>query len=205
MMYNFIIMKKVIVFATSNKNKVKEVKEMVEPFDIEILSLSDLNLEVTHPEDSETFEGNAKIKAEDIASKCDYPVLSDDSGLSINALNGFPGVHSARFMEGKPYVEKNRAILEMMKDIKDRRASFYTAMAYIDKKNGVEKVFFGENAGEITTDLDPNPVSGFGYDPIFYSYDLNKTFGQATSEEKDSVSHRGRALREFIKYLEKGE
>lgn len=193
-------MKNIIVFATSNVNKVREVREMLEGMDVEIRSLSDMGLEVTHEEDRNTFEGNAKIKAEDIASKCSYPVLSDDSGLAIDALDGFPGVHSARFMEGHPYEEKNLAILKMMEDKENRKAAFYTAMVFIDKKRNIEKTFFGKNEGEITKEMDYHPISGFGYDPIFFSYDLNKTFGQATPVEKDSVSHRGRALMSFLEY-----
>lgn len=193
-------MKTKIVFATSNVNKVREVKEMLEDTDIEILSLSEIKLHVNHPEDSDTFVGNARIKAEDIAFQCDYPVLSDDSGLSIDALDGFPGVHSARFMEGHPYEEKNQAILSLMEGKKNRKAAFHTAMVFCDRKNSIEKVFSGSNEGEITKELDPNPISGFGYDPIFYSYDLKKTFGKATAEEKDSVSHRGRALAKFKEY-----
>lgn len=194
-------MTKTIVFATGNENKVREVREMLNPLGYQVLSLKDLGLEVTHPEDAETFEGNSKIKAEDIASKCDYPVLSDDSGLSIDALDGFPGVHSARFMEGHPYSEKNQAILKMMEGKKDRKATFHTVMTFLDKEKGIEKTFSGTNEGEITLTLDPNPKQGFGYDPIFYSFDLKKTFGQATPEEKDSVSHRGRALRKVVEYL----
>lgn len=194
------VMKNIIVFATSNVNKVREVKEMLVGMDVEILSLSDLGLSVTHEEDSSTFEGNAKIKAEDIAEKCSYPVLSDDSGLAIEALDGFPGVHSARFMEGHSYEEKNLAILDRMKDKENRKAAFYTAMAFIDKSRNIEKVFFGKNEGHITEEMDYHPISGFGYDPIFFSDDLNKTFGQATAEEKDSVSHRGRALMSFMEY-----
>ncbi len=192
---------KTIVFASSNQDKVREVREVLEPLGYQVLSLKDLNLEVTHPEDSETFEGNSKIKAEDIAGKCDYPVLSDDSGLSIDALDGFPGVHSARFMEGHSYHEKNQALIDMLKDKDNKKASYYTVMTYIDKKKGIEKTFPGENAGEITSTIDENPINGFGYDPIFYSYDLKKTFSQATPEEKDAVSHRGRALLKVVEFL----
>lgn len=190
-----------IVFATSNEGKLKEIKEMLEPLGYIILSLKDLNLEVTHPEDSETFEGNSKIKAEDIANKCSYPVLSDDSGLMIEALNGFPGVHSARFLEGHSYDEKNQALIDMLKDKDNHKAKYVTVLTYIDKSKNIEKCFYGTNEGELTTTIDRNPINGFGYDPIFYSYDLKKTFSQATPEEKDSCSHRGRALHEFIKFL----
>lgn len=196
---------KTLVFATSNVGKLKEIREMLEPLGYRILSLDDVRLEVEHPEDSETYEGNSRIKAEDIAARCDYPVIADDSGLSIEALNGFPGVHSARFLEGHPYSEKNRAILEMMKDIKDRRASYFTVITYIDKKKGVEVSFPGENKGEIAVSVDEHPINGFGYDPIFYSYDVKKTFSQTKPEEKDAISHRGRAIRQLVKYLKQHE
>lgn len=196
---------KTLVFATSNVGKLKEIREMLEPLGYRILSLDDVHLEVEHPEDSETYEGNSRIKAEDIAARCDYPVIADDSGLSIEALNGFPGVHSARFLEGHPYSEKNRAILEMMKDIKDRRASYFTVITYIDKKKGVEVSFPGENKGEIAVSVDEHPINGFGYDPIFYSYDVKKTFSQTKPEEKDAISHRGRAIRQLVKYLKHHE
>ena len=192
---------KTIVFASGNADKVREVREMLEPLGYEVLSLKDLHLEVSHPEDAETFEGNSRIKAEDIAGKCSYPVLSDDSGLSIDALNGFPGVHSARFMEGHPYEEKNDAILKMMEGKENRKASYFTVMTYIDRKNGIEKCFSGENAGEISLTRDLHPLHGFGYDPIFYSYDLHKRFSEATSEEKDAVSHRGKALFKVVDFL----
>lgn len=196
---------KTLVFATSNVGKLKEIREMLEPLGYRILSLDDVHLEVEHPEDSETYEGNSRIKAEDIAARCDYPVIADDSGLSIEALNGFPGVHSARFLEGHPYSEKNRAILEMMKDIKDRRASYFTVITYIDKKKGVEVSFPGENKGEIAVSVDEHPINGFGYDPLFYSYDVKKTFSQTKPEEKDAISHRGRAIRQLVKYLKQHE
>ena len=153
-------------------------------------------------ETSDTFEGNSKIKAEDIASQCqDIAVLADDSGLSILALDGFPGVHSARFMEGHSYLEKNRAILEKMEKIEDRRASFLTVMTYIDEKRETEKCFLGEDKGEIIRKLKEEKQNGFGYDPIFYSYALKKTYGEASPEEKNSVSHRGRALKKLVAYL----
>lgn len=194
-----------LVFATSNVGKLKEIREMLEPLGYHILSLDDVHLKVEHPENSETYEGNSRIKAEDIAARCDYPVIADDSGLSIEALNGFPGLHSARFLEGHPYSEKNRAILEMMKNIKDRRASYFTVVTYIDKKKGVEVSFPGENKGEIVASVDEHPINGFGYDPIFYSYDVKKTFSQTKPEEKDAISHRGRAIRQLVEYLKQHE
>ena len=194
-------MKNIIVFATSNVNKVREVREMLEGMDVEIRSLSDMGLEVTHEEDRNTFEGNAKIKAEDIASMTDYPVFSDDSGLEIDALGGFPGIHSARFMEGHSYQEKCEEILHRLEGKENRKARFVTAMVYLDKKNGIEKTFFGVNEGKIISSYPKGEQNGFGYDPIFFSDDLMMTFGEADSVNKDEVSHRGRALREMIQYL----
>ena len=167
-------------------------------------ALSDMGLEVTHEEDSNTFEGNAKIKAEDIASMTDYPVFSDDSGLEIDALGGFPGIHSARFMEGHSYQEKCEEILHRLEGKENRKARFVTAMVYLDKKNGIEKTFFGVNEGKIISSYPKGEQNGFGYDPIFFSDDLMMTFGEADSVKKDEVSHRGRALREMIQYLIKG-
>jgi len=194
-------MNKTIVFATSNENKVKEIKEMLISLDITLLTLKDLGLAITAIETEDNFEGNALIKAKDIASQCDYPVLADDSGLSIKALNGFPGVHSARFMEGMPYKDKCNALLGMMKNDVDRRASYFDALVYIDKKSNIEKTFLGRCDGEIALDYDEDAPYGFGYDPIFYSYDLKKTFGRSLPEEKDHISHRGKALQMLLDYL----
>lgn len=191
------------VFATSNPHKVEEVREILKGLDVDILSLKDLNLKVDKEESATTFEGNARIKAEDIASKTSIPVIADDSGLSIVALNNFPGVHSARFMEGEPYEKKNRAILEMMKDKTDRRAFFTCAVIFIDKNRSINKAFIGVADGEIIKEYDEGAKSGFGYDPIFYSYDLKKTFGRAEEEEKNSVSHRGKAFKQLIEFLSK--
>lgn len=192
---------KTIVFATSNKDKIREVKEMLLPLGYDVISMKDLNLEITHEEDAETFEGNSKIKAEEIASKCSFPVISDDSGLLIDALDGFPGVHSARFMEGHSYNEKNQALLEMLKGKDNRHASYETVITFIDKEKGIEVCFPGKNDGEISTTIDSNPINGFGYDPIFFSYDLNKKFSQATPSEKDGVSHRGKAIKKLVEFL----
>lgn len=190
-----------IVFATTNEGKIKEIKEMLNPLGYEILSLKDLNLQVTHEETASTFEGNSKIKAENIVEKCDYPVISDDSGLMIDALDGFPGVHSARWLDGHSYDEKNQAILDLLKDKDNRKAKYVTVVTFIDKKRGIEKCFPGVNEGEISHSIDRHPINGFGYDPIFYSYDLKKNFSQATPEEKDSCSHRGRAIHDLISFL----
>ena len=194
-------MNKVIVFASNNANKLKEVKEIIEPLGFTIYSLKDLNITSEVDETESSYIGNARLKALDVANKCSYPVLSDDSGLSIDALDGFPGIKSARFMFGNSYDNKNKAIIKMMEGIENRSASFNCAMVYIDKKNNIEKSFFGKEEGFITLDFDENAKNGFGYDPIFFSKSLNMTFGQASEEEKNKVSHRSRALKQVVDYL----
>ncbi len=195
-------MNKKIVFATHNEHKVQEVRTMLSPLGYEVLSLSDLHLSEEAEETAETFEGNSRIKAEDIARRLPrYAVLSDDSGLEIRALGGFPGVHSARFMEGEGYEKKNKAILERMKGIEDRRAAFVTVMTYIDEERKIEKSFRGEDTGRIVSSFPEGKQNGFGYDPIFFSDALQKTYGEASPEEKNRVSHRSRALRQLFAHL----
>lgn len=194
-------MEKTIVFATSNEEKVREIREMLSPYGFKVISLKDLGLKVEAEEVADNFEDNARIKALDIISKTDYPVLSDDSGLGIHALNGFPGVHSSRFMEGHSYEEKCLALFDMLKDKEDRSATFYCAIVYVDKKLGLDKSFIGTTDGLITDVWDEGAPDKFGYDPVFFSKDLNKTFGRSTPEEKDAVSHRGRALEKLIAFL----
>ena len=194
-------MEKKIVFASHNENKVREVREMLSPLGITVLSLSDLGLKQTAEETADTFEGNSLIKAKDIAARCEIAVLSDDSGLSIEALDGFPGVHSARFMEGHSYVEKNKTILERLSGVSNRKAAFITAMTYISADRKIEKTFIGKDEGHILTAFPAGKQNGFGYDPIFFSDALNKSYGEATEEEKNAVSHRGRALRKVVAYL----
>ncbi len=192
------------VFASHNPNKLKEVREVLSDY-LDIYSLEDLGLKEEADETAETLEGNSIIKAQDIASRCDYAVISDDSGLAIDALNGFPGVRSARFMEGASYKEKCKALLEMLKDKEDRSASFNTAVCYISADRSVTKVFIGQDPGRIIEENPEGEQNGFGYDPIYNSYALEKTYGDAGAEEKNSVSHRGRALKKLLKYLEESE
>jgi XTP/dITP diphosphohydrolase len=196
-------MEKKIVFATSNPNKVREVKEMLLPLGIDVLSLADAGIQSDPEEIASDFEGNARIKALAIVGKTDYPVLADDSGLCVHALDGFPGIYSARFMQGSPYEAKCNALIAKLADNEDKDATFYTAMVYIDKKHGIDVCFLGRTEGKIMPTFDKEAPDQFGYDPVFYSYDLKKTFGRSTAAEKDSVSHRGRALRQLVDYLKK--
>ncbi len=194
--------KKIIVLATSNQHKVKEMNFLLSKYGYKIISLDDLNLKIDKEETGKTFKDNALIKARDISEKTSYPVIADDSGLSINALNGFPGIYSARFMEDKSHKEKCIALNEMLKDTDDKSCSFFCAVAYIDKANNIEKVFIGETKGRLMPEYDDNAIDKFGYDPCFFSNDLGKTFGSSTPEEKGSVSHRSRAINLLIEFLE---
>lgn len=150
-------------------------------------------------ETGSTFEENSLIKARYIAKQLpDKIVIADDSGLEIHGLNGFPGIYSARFMEGSSYNEKNLAIIEKMKDLKDRTANFTTVISLVNFDEN-DRTFSGKAFGHIEREIEGN--NGFGYDPIFYSDDLNKTFGNSTNQEKSSISHRGKALVKLVDYI----
>lgn len=190
---------KEIVIATSNPNKLKEFKRMLEPLGYKVTSLKEENLEIDAEETGSTFEENSLIKANCIHKKLPHKaVIADDSGLEIEALGGFPGIYSARFMEGESYDAKREAILKKVEGVKDRKADFVSAISlvgYDDK----EHVFVGKTYGQIG--LKSEGTNGFGYDPFFISDELGKSFGLSSPEEKDSVSHRGKALRKLEEFL----
>lgn len=181
-----------IIAATKNKGKIKEISNILGKLGFEVESQQDAGYDVDVLETGDTFEKNALIKARAIAMLCDEPVLADDSGLCIDALDGKPGVYSARYAgEDATDADKVNKILGELKSKKDRTARFVASVAFIFP-NGKEITASGEVKGYITAE--PLGENGFGYDPIFYSDELKKTFAQASDEEKNSVSHRGRAL-----------
>lgn len=188
------------VIATGNENKVKEFYRMLSPLGYDVKSIKDLNIEIEAEETGTTFEENSLIKARDIASKLgkEFVVIADDSGLEIKALGGFPGIYSSRFMEGRPYNEKCLEIIKRLEGKDDRTANFTSAISLI---NYVEedKVFVGKTFGKIDTKIEGE--NGFGYDPIFVSDDLGKSFGLCTLDEKNTVSHRGRALKALLDFI----
>ena len=190
-------MQKDIVVVSSNQGKVKEFKNILQPHGFNVISLKDLNIDVDIIEDGKTFEENALIKARYFKDKFDL-VVADDSGLEISALDNQPGIHSARFL-GKDldYKIKNKKVIEMLEDKKDRSAKFISVIAYIE--DGVEKTFRGEVLGEISKEI--MGAEGFGYDPIFIPNGLNKSFGQLSDEEKNKISHRSIALEKFERCL----
>ncbi len=198
-------MKKLIV-ASNNAHKILEIKEMLSKFDLQVLSLKEAGIDVDVEENGITFMENALIKAKAIKVLCkDEMVLSDDSGLAVEALNGAPGIYSARYCgEHGNDVENNKKLIREMEGIpfEKRKAKFVCAMALIvDEKTEVQVQ--GEVEGFILESYEP--CEGFGYDPLFYVPELKATFNDVTSEVKNSMSHRGRALEklemEMKKYL----
>lgn len=198
-------MKKLII-ASNNKHKIMEIKAMLEEFDFEVLSLNDAGIEIDVEEDQDTFMGNAYKKAKEIfelfteTEKQGIYVLSDDTGLAVDYLKGAPGVYSARY-SGIAHDDdgNNQKLLEELMGVaeEERGAKFVTAMVLLGQ--GVEIQVYGEAKGRILTAK--TREEGFGYDPLFYSDDLDKSFAEATTFEKNQVSHRGRALQNLIKEL----
>jgi XTP/dITP diphosphohydrolase len=195
--------KKEIVIATGNQNKLREFRRMLEPYGFKVDSLKEEGVEIDIEETGKTFEENSYLKASCIAQKLpDKIVIADDSGLQVHALDNFPGIYSARFMEGHPYEEKCKEIIKRLEGKTDRSANFVCAITLVNY--GPAPLYFvGKAYGKIADKICGH--DGFGYDPIFISDDLGKTFAEATPEEKDSVSHRGKAFRLLEAFLKAHE
>lgn len=189
-----------IVLASNNKHKIKEFKEIFK--DKEILSLEDIDYHDEIEENGKSFSENSLIKASTISKylkskNLEYDVIADDSGLCVPALNGEPGIYSARYSGGHGNDKKNREkVLNNMEGLTDRRAYFVCSIV-LYKPNDEFINVEGKTYGTITNKEIGD--TSFGYDSIFLSDDLNKTFGEATEEEKNSVSHRARAIAELLK------
>lgn len=182
-----------ILAATSNQGKVREIKKILSDF--EIISLKDAEIDVDVEENGTTFRENAYIKASEIAKLTDLPVLADDSGLEIEALDGRPGVYSARYAgEDAPYSVKIAKLAEELKDVPpdERFAEFKCAVCLITPDGKVIEAEGVSCPGIILEE--PRGENGFGYDPVFYSPDYKKTFSEMSMEEKNAVSHRNAAL-----------
>ena len=194
-------MSKQIIFATGNKDKMREIREIYGDMGYEILSMKEAGLEVDIVEDGETFEDNALIKAKAIASHCDAIVFADDSGLEIDYLNKEPGVYSARYMgEDTSYDIKNANLIQRLDGVpkEERTARFVCAIAAVFP-DGSHKVVRGTIEGYIG--YEPAGENGFGYDPIFYVDAYGCSTAQLSPEEKNQISHRGNALRMMKKEL----
>jgi XTP/dITP diphosphohydrolase len=186
-----------LVFATNNKNKILEVQQML-PSTIEIISLESIGCFEEIPETAATIEENAILKANYVSQKYGYDSFADDTGLEVEALNGAPGVFSARYAGEKCNDDDNmNKLLEALSDKPNRNAQFKTVIAL--NLNGKQHLFTGIARGEITQNKTGN--QGFGYDPIFQPEGLSQTFAQLSLEEKSQISHRGKAMRQLIAFL----
>ena len=188
-----------LVIASNNSHKAHEIKEILEGKFEGIYTLAELDIHVDPEETATDFLGNAMIKAKTVAAYTDKAVIADDSGLMVEALGGAPGVYSARY-GGEPVSDErnNEKLLREMSGVTDRSARFVTTIVLLFP-SGREIVGVGEVKGRILEER--RGTNGFGYDPLFYSFELGKTFGEATDEEKNSVSHRSRALKEILGQL----
>lgn len=181
-----------IIAATKNKGKIKEIQSILGKLGFGVISQVDANIDVEVEETGTTFEQNALIKARAVAMMCDEIVLADDSGLCVDCLDGKPGIYSARYAGADADDDvRMRTLLEEIGDEKNRKAQFVSVVAVVFP-DGREITAEGVVTGNIGNE--PLGKNGFGYDPIFVSDDLGKTFAEATDEEKNSISHRGRAL-----------
>ena len=181
-----------IIAATGNAGKIKAIKKIFSDVNIEILSMGEIGIDIEIEENGTTFEENALIKARTISKMTGEIALADDSGLCVDAMGGAPGIYSARYA-GADATDSQRIekLLEELKDEENRKAKFVSVIAMVFP-DGNELTADGEVHGQIAKGV--HGEGGFGYDPVFISDELGKTFGEATSEEKNSISHRARAL-----------
>ena len=188
-----------LVFASNNKNKIKEIQALV-PDTIQIISLEDIGCTEDIPETADTIEGNAILKANYITSNYGYNCFADDTGLEVDALNGAPGVYSARYAgEQKDANDNMDKLLTELKDTTNRKANFKTVICL--NLNGTQQLFTGIIKGTI---IDKKiGTNGFGYDPIFIAEGHQKTFAELSLEEKATISHRGIAVAQLIAFLSK--
>ncbi|MBQ8050137.1 MAG: non-canonical purine NTP diphosphatase [Bacteroidaceae bacterium] len=194
-----------IIMATNNEHKLREIRQILDGR-FEVLGLSNIGCHEDIPETSDTLEGNALQKARYIAEHYGMDCFADDTGLEVDALDGAPGIYTARFGAMNGYGESHdaeaniRCLLDKLKDATTRRARFRTAIALI--KNGEERLFEGIVEGEILHEK--MGTDGFGYDPIFAPVETGLSFAQMGPEEKNRISHRGRATQKLAEFLTSG-
>ena len=189
-----------IILATNNKHKLQEVRQILSPHKIVVYGLDDLLLKPEEVEENaDSYYGNALIKAKSVQALTTMPIIADDSGLEIEAMDNQPGLHSARFAQEKGgHKEAIKYILSFLKDKDNRKARFHCDIVLLnedDKPLLFEGIVEGRIAEEAKGD------TGFGYDPIFFSEEYQKTYAEMTQEEKNKASHRGKALKKLITYL----
>lgn len=194
-----------IIFATGNAGKVKEIQMIMADTGMEVISMKEAGISIDVEENGKTYEENAMIKARAAAALADCIVMADDSGLEVDYLNKEPGIYSARYLgEDTPYSIKNATIMERLAGVPDekRTARFVCAIAAV-LPDGTELTTRAAIEGRI--DYEEKGKNGFGYDPIFYVPEFGKTTAELTEEEKNKVSHRGKALELMKEELKKYE
>ena len=192
---------KELIIASANRNKILEVKTILSPLGYKLRSMKEVGIDIDIQEDGNSFEENALIKAWTLADITKEIVLADDSGLEVEILNNAPGIYSARY--GGEHGNDRENNIKLLRELKDvpwdkRGARFVCAIAMV-YPNGKEIVTTGECKGIIA--MEPKGTNGFGYDPLFYIPQLNKTYAQLDSKEKNSISHRSKALENLKKLL----
>ncbi len=187
-----------ILAATNNEHKLREFSQILTPYGFEVISIKDAGIDIDPEENGKTFEENALIKATAFSEASGLPVISDDSGLEVMALDLAPGVYSARYAPGSDKDRVNK-LLENMKGITDRTARFVSALVIVFP-DGKTLEARGECYGIITES--PAGENGFGYDPVFYVEKFGKTFAELTADEKNSISHRGEAFKKLCQKLQ---
>ncbi len=192
-----------IVLATRNKKKVEEIRRITADLPVTILSLADFPDCPETVEDADTFEGNAKKKAIEVCRCTGKPALADDSGLEVDALGGKPGVYSARYAGGTgpgQDIRNNEKLLAELRSVPDdKRGARFACCIAIAFPGDKSVTFFGYAKGSITRE--PRGKTGFGYDPVFTPEGHKRTFAEMSAEEKDSLSHRGKALEKTAEFL----
>jgi XTP/dITP diphosphohydrolase len=201
---------KKIVFATNNANKLREIREILEGTQLQILSLNDIGCHEDIPEVFDTLEMNSHVKAAYIAVKYGYDCFADDTGLEVDALGGEPGVHSARYAEGTDHDSQAnmRKLLAKLGNNNNRRARFRTVITLATQRNlrpvRIDEFmqFTGVCEGDIS--MQPHGDGGFGYDPIFVPQGFAESFAEMGEENKNRISHRGIAVRKLAAWLKSG-
>lgn len=191
----------IFVLASNNKKKLEELERILKPLDIYVKTAEQLGLELDEVEETgETFAENAELKAKAACKKTGYPAIADDSGLCVDALNGQPGVYSARYAgEGATDEQKiNKLLTELYKSGSSNRDAHFECVICCCFPNG--ETLFAEGRCDGTIGYAPRGTNGFGYDPIFF-VEGNKTFAELSANQKDVISHRGRALRKLTEVL----
>lgn len=190
-----------LLVASNNDHKIHEYREMFSPIGIEVVSPKEIGVTGEAVEDGKTFEENSLIKAMFLAKFSDLPIIADDSGLCVDALNGFPGIYSARFAKERGGNQKaNLDLIELLKKHDDKDAEFVCVITLLNVKDE-PVVFKGVCKGKILER--PYGEGGFGYDPIFYSYEAHAPFGEVSEEIKNAYSHRSKALSQLVDFLRK--